>query len=86
MVRLIRLPKPARVATTEAQLGLKCGPDRVFSREVTQMKRKYGAARSRETLAEQRMREAAKTSGDNSHNYGSISRKGSPTRGKKRSR
>jgi hypothetical protein len=50
------------------------------------MKRKYGTARSRETLAEQRMREAAKASGDNSHNYGSISRKGSPTRGKKRSR
>jgi hypothetical protein len=40
------------------------------------MKRKYGAARSRETLAEQRMREAAKAAGDNSHNYGSISRKG----------
>jgi hypothetical protein len=27
------------------------------------MKRKYGAARSRETLAEQRMREAAKAAG-----------------------
>ena len=39
-----------------------------------------------ETLAEQRMREAAKAGGDNSHNYGSDSRKGSPTRGKKRSR
>ena len=50
------------------------------------MKRKYGAARSRETLSEHRMREAAKVSGDNSHNYGSVSRKGSPTRGKKRSR
>jgi len=50
------------------------------------MKRKYGAARSRETLAEQRMREAAKAIGDNSHNYGPLSRKGSPTRGKKRSR
>ena len=35
------------------------------------MKRKYGAARSRETLSEQRMREAAKAAGDNSHNYGS---------------
>jgi hypothetical protein len=57
-----------------------------FSREVITMKRKYGAARGRETLAEQRMREAAKAAGDNSHNYGSDSRKGSPTRGKKRSR
>ena len=57
-----------------------------FFKGSDEMKRKYGAARSRETLAEQRMREAAKASGDNSHNYGSISRKGSPTRGKKRSR
>ena len=46
------------------------------------MKRKYGSARSRETVAEQRMREAAKASGDNSHNYGSISRKGSPRAGR----
>ena len=50
------------------------------------MKRKYGAAKARESLAEQRMREAAKAAGDNTHNYGSLSRKGSPTRGKKRSR
>ncbi len=50
------------------------------------MKRKYGAARGRETLAEQRMREAAKAAGDNSHNYGSVSRKGSPNRGKNRSK
>ena len=50
------------------------------------MKRKYGASLARETLAEQRMREAAKQAGDNSNNYGSISRKGSPTRGKKRRR
>jgi hypothetical protein len=50
------------------------------------MKRKYGAAKSRETIAEQRMREAAKTMGDNSHNYGSASRKGAITRGKIRSR
>jgi hypothetical protein len=50
------------------------------------MKRKYGAARSRETLAEQRIREAAKAAGDNTFNYGSVSRKGSPMRGKKRSR
>ncbi len=50
------------------------------------MKRKYGAAKARESLAEQRMREAAKAAGDNSHNYGSLSRKGSPTRGKRRSR
>ena len=50
------------------------------------MKREYGAARSRETLAEQRMRDAAKASGDNSHNYGSQLRAGAVSRGKHRSR
>ena len=50
------------------------------------MKRKYGAAKSRETIAEQRMREAAKEMGDNRHNFGSVSRKGAVTRGKIRSR
>jgi len=34
----------------------------------------------------QRMREAAKMMGDNSHNYGSDSRKGAISRGKMRSR
>jgi len=48
------------------------------------MKRKYGAALARETIAEQRMREAAKQAGDNSSNFGSNSAKGSPTRGKRR--
>jgi hypothetical protein len=50
------------------------------------MKRKYGAALARESIAEQRMREAAKASGDNSHNFGSVQRKGSVARGKHRSR
>ena len=50
------------------------------------MKRKYGAAKSRETIAEQRMREAAQQMHDNSHNYGSTSRKGAVSRGKLRSR
>ena len=50
------------------------------------MKRKYGKAKNRETIAEQRMREAAKMMGDNRHNFGSDARKGSPTRGKIRSR
>ena len=50
------------------------------------MKRKYGKAKSRETIAEQRMREVAKMMGDNRHNFGSESRKGSPMRGKVRSR
>ena len=50
------------------------------------MKRKYGKNQSRETLAEQRMREVAKMMGDNSHNFGSDSRKGSIGRGKVRSR
>jgi hypothetical protein len=50
------------------------------------MKRKYGKAKSRETIAEQQMREAAKMMGDNRHNYGSDSRKGAISRGKLRSR
>ena len=50
------------------------------------MKRKYGAALARETLAEKNMRERAKEMGDNRYNYGSDSKKGSPTRGKRRGR
>lgn len=50
------------------------------------MKRKYGKAKSRETIAEQRMREAAKEMGDNSNNFGSVSRKGAISRGKLRGR
>jgi hypothetical protein len=50
------------------------------------MKRKYGAAKARETEAERMMREAAKAMGDNTHNYGSASRKGAVSRGKVRSR
>src|SRR5690348_6570299 len=53
---------------------------RPFSQRGT-MKRKYGKAKNRETIAEQRMREAAKMMGDNSHNYGSDSRKGAISRG-----
>lgn len=50
------------------------------------MKRKYGKALARESLAEKMMREAAKAMGDNRHNYGSISRKGAISRGKLRGR
>ena len=50
------------------------------------MKRKYGAALSRETIAEQQMRERAKEMGDNSFNYGSVAKKGAPSRGKRRGR
>jgi hypothetical protein len=50
------------------------------------MKRKYGAALKRESLAEKRMREAAKAAGDNRFNFGSALRKGKVSRGKKRSR
>ncbi|HET9352225.1 MAG TPA: hypothetical protein VFT23_16105 [Burkholderiales bacterium] len=50
------------------------------------MKRKYGAALARETLAEQKMRERAAEMHDNSRNFGSQSRMGSPTRGKRRGR
>lgn len=50
------------------------------------MKRKYGAALQRESLAEKMMREAAMQMHDNSNNYGSTSRKGAISRGKIRSR
>jgi len=50
------------------------------------MKRKYGAGLARETLAEAGMRERAKEMSDNRFNFGSESRKGAPTRGKKRGR
>jgi hypothetical protein len=50
------------------------------------MKRKYGAALKRESLAEKRMREAAKAAGNNSFNFGSDLRKGAVSRGKRRSR
>lgn len=49
------------------------------------MKRKTGAAKARETIAEQRMREAAKEAGSNKHNFGSTLKKGSAMRGKLRS-
>ena len=47
------------------------------------MKRKYGAALARETIAEKGMRERAKEMGDNSYNFGSLATKGSTTRGKR---
>ncbi|MBV8030959.1 MAG: hypothetical protein JO035_05575 [Betaproteobacteria bacterium] len=50
------------------------------------MKRKYGAALKRETLAEKRMRERAKEMKDSRYNFGSKNRMGAPTRGKRRSR
>jgi hypothetical protein len=50
------------------------------------MKRKYGAALKRETLAEKMMREAAAAAKDNRFNFGSKSRKGAVARGKKRGR
>ena len=50
------------------------------------MKRKYGAALKRETLAEQQMRERAAEMKDNRFNFGSSTKKGSPTRGKRRGR
>jgi hypothetical protein len=50
------------------------------------MKRKYGAALARETLAEQQMRERAAEMKDNSFNFGSKASKGSTTRGKRRGR
>ena len=40
------------------------------------MKRKYGAALARETVAEQQMRERAAEMKDNRYNYGSQGRQG----------
>jgi hypothetical protein len=48
------------------------------------MKRKYGAALARESIAEQQMRERAKEMGDNKYNFGTTANKGSPSRGKRR--
>jgi hypothetical protein len=48
------------------------------------MKRKYGAALKRETVAEKQMRERAKEMGSNAHNYGVGARMGAVGRGKKR--
>lgn len=48
------------------------------------MKRKYGAALARETIAEENMRKAAQAKKDNRFNFGSKANKGSPTRGKRR--
>jgi len=50
------------------------------------MKRKYGAALARETLAEKQMRERAAEMKDNSQNFGVVAKMGSPTRGKRRGR
>jgi hypothetical protein len=50
------------------------------------VKRKYGAALARETIAEQQMRERAAEMRDNRFNFGSNVTKGSPTRGKRRGR
>ena len=50
------------------------------------MKRKYGSALKRETIAEERMRKAAKAAGSNAFNFGSDLRKGSVARGKHRGR
>jgi hypothetical protein len=48
------------------------------------MKRKYGAALARESIAEERMRKAAQAKKDNSFNYGTKAKKGSAARGKRR--
>lgn len=50
------------------------------------MKRKYGAALARETIAEKGMRERAQEMKDNRFNYGTLAKKGSTTRGKRRGR
>lgn len=50
------------------------------------MKRKYGSALARESEAEKGQRLRAKEMGDNSNNFGSVSRKGAISRGKLRGR
>jgi len=48
------------------------------------MKRKYGSGLKRESIAEENMRKAAAAMKDNRFNYGTKTKKGSPTRGKRR--
>jgi hypothetical protein len=60
------------------------GPRRTQVAEHSKMKRKYGSALGRESEAEKAQRLRAKEMRDNSHNYGSVSRKGAISRGKKR--
>jgi hypothetical protein len=48
------------------------------------MKRKYGAAQKRETLAEEMMRKAAEAKKTGRFNFGTKTKKGSATRGKRR--
>jgi hypothetical protein len=48
------------------------------------MKRKYGNALKRETIAEENMRKAAQAAHNNRFSFGSKANKGSPTRGKRR--
>ncbi len=50
------------------------------------MKRKYGAALARETIAEKNMRERAQEMHDNRYNFGSKAKKGAVSRGKRRGR
>jgi hypothetical protein len=50
------------------------------------MKRKYGSTLKNESIAEQRMREAAKAAGTDRFNFGSELRKGAIARGKHRGR
>ncbi len=50
------------------------------------MKRKYGAALARETLAEKGMRERAAEMKDNKFNFGVQAKMGSAGRGKRRGR
>jgi hypothetical protein len=50
------------------------------------MKRKYGAALARESVAEKMMRERAKEMQDNRFNYGTKAKKGAIARGKLRGR
>jgi hypothetical protein len=48
------------------------------------MKRKYGAGLKRETLAEEMMRKAAQAKKTGRYNFGTKTKKGSATRGKRR--
>lgn len=63
-------------------LGYHCAPQN----KGHVMKRKYGAALKRETIAQEMMRKAAAERKDNSFSYGTKANKGSPTRGKRRGR
>jgi hypothetical protein len=81
---LARVMQTDRAVLEPRRLSSTIAPRRTRVAEHSKMKRKYGSALARESEAEKAQRLRAKEMRDNSHNYGSVSRKGAISRGKKR--